>query len=117
MPQAVYKPNRDKDEYVIFSTIVDNVTFGVLTRDEMLNLNRYPDWPNEETLQRADETGTSWIWGRTPQWDEEVLVTNIPEEVADFGWVKHRDLADFARAQIPDDIEALKRLVRPCEDD
>ena len=115
MGRSLYKPHPDKDEYVIFSTIVDNVVSSVLTRHEYL-AHGY-DWLDEAAIARADETGASWRDWREPMWDKDQLVSNLHDELPEQGWVKHRDLADFTRAQETNDLDLLRRLVTDAQDD
>lgn len=116
MGRAVYKPNRDKDEYVIWSTVVDSPVSDVLTREEMLAV-----WNGgKDSLDRADKYGHSWQdpMGIPIGWGEQEYIREINVDGEDFdGYCRFEDIADIVRADNNHDAETLRRLIVPIEDE
>lgn len=114
MGRCVYKPSPDRDEYVIWSTVVDAPVSDVLTRDEAVR--KFPG--GEDSVARADETGASWqdwrerFWG-TKQWIRELRVEDQWFE----GHYRFEDLPEIMRAWESQDKYALNRLITPFEDE
>lgn len=114
MPSYVLKPRKDRDEYLIYSTIPDSPVSPVRDREGIINflVNEY--WnantreEAEERIARADVRGMSWAWTDDRAWDDLVLVLNGPEGTD--GQYNHRDMADVTRAYNAADIEALQKL-------
>lgn len=127
MGRAIYKPDPDLDEYLIFSTIVDAPVSPVMNREEIfeewrtsceqLNGARPSLEETEKSLARADAQGQSW---REPgsYWEEEELVCisnmNI-DSTFDMAWCKHRDLAKLTRAVAAGDWDRVRELLTGIE--
>jgi hypothetical protein len=80
MPTAIIKPKRDEDFYVRYSTIVDSPCESG-TREAMVAFGIDP-----ERCDRADEAGTSALWGYTDDtlwlgWQETTI--HVREGVSD----------------------------------
>lgn len=110
MPQYVVKVSPDRDFYVEWSTIVDDV-IGFGTRVEMidhLRRNSQIGGPPEPRMERADLTGTSINGARLGGWDHDTFVIN------QLGLLSRSDLEAYAVAKT--DREAFA-LLKPFEDD
>lgn len=125
MGRWIIKPNPDKDEYIIWSSIVDNVISDVLTREGMLEHLTAPSfWPAPwarcevtEHLDRADTFGTSNPL-LVEKWGAETLLNNVEGLDCEHSYlISFNALADFTRAQQSNDIETLKRLCTICQED
>lgn len=113
MPGYIVKASPDEDFYVIWSTVVDNITFSG-TRDEILayeletlgsmqHIN--PEHRPEGRIARADATGTSAMWPEENAgpdkylgWnDETFLVSNDEDDsLPGFFEIKRSDLRHYA---------------------
>ena len=127
MGRAIYKPDPDLDEYLIFSTITDGPVSLVMNREqiaeewkascELLYGERPCDADTRRSLDRADAQGQSW---REPgsYWEEEELVCisnmNI-DSTFDMAWCKHRDLAKLTRAVAAGDWDQVRELLTGIE--
>lgn len=127
MGRAIYKPDPERDEYLIFSTIVDAPVSPVMNREEIFEEWRtsceqlYGARPSlEETemsLARADAQGQSW---REPgsYWAEEEIVRVVnmrPSSPIEMAWCKHRDLAKLTRAVAAGDWDRVRELLTVIE--
>lgn len=111
MPTYIVKPNPDRDLYVEWSTVVENLT-GVGTRAQIGGA--------EDRMARADETGSSAAGGMKGYrgWDDgQFLVTNTERRDAHFFWLLRADLEAYADAYAADDVEAAERLLKPIPDE
>ncbi len=129
MGRMVVKTARDRDQYLIWSSVVDAPIAGPGTRAEALawltsaERDRWrmtaPD--AEEALSRADVHGSSARGLRDGRWDDEPLpvVSGSPDD----GWyrIRRERLTDYADALGRDDEAAAQALLecwqRHDEDD
>lgn len=97
MPSYIIKPKRDEDFYVTYSTVVDSPTaFG--SREDYEN-----DRTGEDRIARAEEHGTSALWGNPPYlgWHEDTIMVREgivdPTKPEDWshGTVSRSDLREF----------------------
>lgn len=109
MPRCVIKPHPEKDEYVIWSTVVDSPVSEILIRKEAVQ--EYPG--GEESVARADETGASWADWRKEYWGTTKLIREISvgEEYFD-GICQFEDIPDIIRAWTDGDAERLRELIK-----
>lgn len=127
MGRAIYKPDPDLDEYLIFSTIVDAPVSPVMNREEIseewrksceqLYGARLSPEAVEKWLARADANGQSW-YGTGLFWEEEELVRVVnmrPDSPIEKVWCKHGDLAKLARAVAAGDWDRVRELVTESE--
>lgn len=122
MPRIMYKPRPDRDEYVIWSTVVDLPVSGVLDRDAAKEMWRdgacsimgtpISAKRAEESMQRADAKGWSLIDGEPGEY-EIVNLTNIDGYPGpyDSGVCRVADLAPVTRAIEDGDWGYLHRLL------
>lgn len=122
MPRIMYKPRPDRNEYVIWSTVVDLPVSGVLDRDTAKETWRagacsimgtpISAEQAEESMVRADTKGWSIIDLDCP--DHEGLnlanITGYPGPY-DFGTSKVADLAAVTRAIENEDWDTLHHLL------
>jgi hypothetical protein len=116
MPAYLMKCEPDRDLYVEWSTVVDNLTW-VGSRAEALRLGQ----TDEERVARTDRTGTSTLWRvegypQEGSWDDPtILVCNT--ERRDEGvysyWLNRSDLTAFAEALAVDDVARAEALLAP----
>lgn len=120
MPSYIIKPMRDEDFYVEFSTITDTIT----------SCGGRDDYPFDR-LARADQTGTSALWGNSATfedrdaeglWFRTEWYPEIPEE-ANSGripWDKVRAFCDTFRHgefhPTPDLVTGLERFDEDTDD-
>lgn len=108
MPRCVIKPHPDKNEYVIWSTVVDAPVSEILTREEAVQA--YPG--GEESVARADETGASWADWRNTFWGTTELIREISVGDEEFyGTCKFEDIPDIIRAWTNGDAARLRELI------
>lgn len=108
MPRCVIKPHPEKDEYVIWSTVVDAPVSEILTRDEAVR--KYPG--GEESVARADETGASWADWRDIFWGTRELIREISVGNEHFhGMCRFEDIPDIIRAWTDGDAGRLRELI------
>ena len=122
MPRIMYKPRTDRNEYVIWSTVVDLPVSGVMDRDTAeetwragaYSILRTPISAEraEESMQRADAKGWSLIDGEPGEY-ELVNLANIEEYPGpyDSGTCRVADLAPVTRAIEAGDWDTLHRLL------
>ena len=115
MPSYVIKPHRDKDQYVYWSEIVDAPhCWG--TREEILTyLQELDAGPiPEQRMDRADEFGTSALWGspRIYSFDDENRSVIYEQR----GTVKVENLWDFCNSLLAAGPE-WEEFITPFEDD
>jgi hypothetical protein len=127
MPQIIIKTARDRDQYLIWSTNVDNAVAGPGTREEVKRWLLTKDrtrWTADEVeriLERADANGSSDRAVRFGWWDDEFL--SVVEGSPNDGWyhLRRDRLADYADALLRDDEAAAVALLecwrRHGEDD
>jgi hypothetical protein len=120
--QAIVKAAKDRDLYLIWSSVVDNAIW-VGNRAELLeHLQReyrreHPDsTPNpgkapEDRVARADRTGSSMIDPECYRWDDEALT--VMEGSPPDGWyhIRRERLAEYAEALLRDDEAAAVALL------
>jgi len=124
---AIYKPDPELDEYLIFSINVDAPVSPVMNREEI-----FEEWRTlceqlhgahlspeavEKSLARADAKGQSW-YGTGSFWEEEELVSVVnmrPDAPIEKAWCKHRDLAKLTRAVAAGDWDRVRELVTESE--
>jgi hypothetical protein len=123
MPTFVMKVARDRDLYVGWSTVVENLVWAgtraealaVLARDIPVGYEPKPGNSPEDRLQRADETGTSACWYDTdPQdgaWDDPVQI------VEQRGLLRRADLARYVDLYTAGDAEGAFALLKVFEDE
>lgn len=122
MPRIMYKPRPDRDEYIIWSTVVDLPVSGVLDRDTAKETWRegacsimgtpISAEQAEESMQRADTKGWSLIAG-DPAEHELVNLTNLDDYPGpyDSATCKVTDLAAVTRAIETEDWDTLHSLM------
>lgn len=124
MGYQIYKEAPDVDYYIEWSSYVEAPTFGG-TREEILPYlwesdDRKPDRIREtdpshpeNRLKRADEYGTSALWGnpRDGGWEDD------GEVYQQEGTVKRADLFVLARRLGEDENADVSDLIKPFEDD
>lgn len=122
MPRIMYKPRPDRNEYVIWSTVVDLPVSGVLDRDTAKETWRagacsimgtpISAEQAEESMVRADTKGWSQINGDCPD-HEGLWLANIDGYPGpyDFGTSKVADLAAVTRAIENEDWDTLHHLL------
>lgn len=112
MGRFVYRPNPDKDEYILWSTVVDNAVSPVLSRAEMA----------EFMLQDAIAEAKRRIeinldQARMPDDDDLILVTNVQhDDFEEFYDLDPANLVEFVKAQEAGDTETLGRILAEVED-
>lgn len=112
MPTYIVKPDRDRDFYVSWSTVVDNVT-GCGTRSDFI---AEPD-VTEERMARADANGTSALDPSAYGWDDETfLVHNMPDP-PHVGLLPRKLLAQFALLCVEGRDTEAAAFLEPLEDD
>lgn len=122
MGNIVMKVDRDRDQYVIWSSVVDAPAFIGNRAETATELAR--DIPRgyapaagnspEDRLARADETGTSAVYGEPPfdgAFDDSGMI------VEQRGWLPRADFARFVDAVVADDMDAAYGVLQPFEDD
>ena len=112
MPSYVVKPDKDKDEYVVWSTIVDSVTwFG--SAEELMYDN--PE-VTRERIDRADLQGTSAYYGKFCGYSElEFVCQNIDKlhDEVDFVLVNRENLYEYSLATYEENYELAETLCSP----
>lgn len=122
MPRIMYKPRPDRDEYVIWSTVVDLPVSGVMDRgtakemwrDGACSIMGTPISAEraEESMQRADTKGWSIIDGDCPEY-EGLNLANIFSYPGpyDFGTCKVTDLAAVTHSIEAADWDTMHALM------
>lgn len=122
MPRIMYKPRADRNEYVIWSTVVDLPVSGVMDRDTAKETWRagacsvfnFPISAEqaEESMVRADTTGWSIIDFDCPE-NELLRLANIEEYPGPYesGICQVADLAAVTRAIEAGDWGTLHNLM------
>jgi hypothetical protein len=114
MGQAIVKAARDRDLYMVWSSVVD-APVAVGSRNQMVEYARqeWRDTPEqaEAALQRADTNGSSDRAMRFGWWDDETLP--VMEGSPPDGWyhVRRDRLVDYAEALLHDDDAAAVALL------
>ena len=124
MGKFILKTARDVDLYVEWDTRVEFVTFigdrdstldYLVEEDARQHVGFFPDPGNapEDRLRRADEFGTSALFGnpRSGGWDSSGFI------VEQRGVLRRADLLEFAEAIEADDKDRAYGLLQPFEDD
>ena len=124
MPEFIVKLDREHDEYISWSTVVDSPTSEILTKEQArrrLPLY-YPLWAEaiDEGLDRAEEIGTS-VRGRIGAhfegaFDDDGFVVYNVSGVPGGSWLPRANLRDFAHAFAAEDAEKCLSLVEPPDD-
>ncbi|SNV70433.1 Uncharacterised protein [Corynebacterium imitans] len=121
MSRTMMKPRHDRDEYVIWSTVVDLPVSGVMDRGTAKATWAAGAWSAmgtpismeqaEESMQRADTKGWSLIDGEPGEY-EGLNLANIDGYPGDydFGAFKITDLATITRAIEAGDWGTLHNL-------
>ncbi len=116
MGRCILKTDRHRDEYVVWSSVVDDIIIGPGDRAAMgrhlLKTRTY--WPEEadEVLVRADESGTSDRVFRFGAWDDKELRVGMNR------WLRRGDLHAYAHAvNVDDDGRSAEELLNSYEDD
>jgi hypothetical protein len=127
MPQIIIKTARDRDQYLIWSTNVDNAVAGPGSREEVKqwllaeDRTRWTDEEAERILERTDANGSSDRAVRFAWWGDEFLP--VGEGSPSDGWyhLRRDQLADYADALLRGDEAAAVALLecwqRHDEDD
>lgn len=122
MPRIMYKPRADRNEYIIWSTVVDLPMSGVLDRDTAKETWRagacsilgtpISAEQAEESMTRADTKGWSIIDLDCPE-DEGLALANIDGYPGpyDFGICDLADLPAVTRAIESGDWDTLHQLL------
>lgn len=122
MPRIMYKPRPHKNEYIIWSTVVDLPVSGVLDRDTAKETWRAGACSimgtpisaerAEESMQRADTKGWSIIDGDCPEY-KLLRLANIEEYPGPYesGVCRLADLTPVTRAIENGDWDTLHRLL------
>lgn len=119
MPGHIVKPSRDRDFYVRWSTVVDDVT-ACGSRAELTEyLAKFHGYiaADPARFDRADESGSSAVEGSSAWfgWDDDTFVLRQYEEDRA---VKRADLEAYAIARCADNEgEALKHTYVLPDDD
>ncbi|WP_185963384.1 hypothetical protein [Corynebacterium guaraldiae] len=122
MPRIMYKPRTDRNEYIIWSTVVDLPMSWVLDRDTAKETWRaggcsilgtpISEEQAEESMVRADTKGWSLIDGEPGEY-ELLNLANIEYYPGpyDSGVCRVADLAPVTRAIEAEDWDALHQLL------
>ena len=122
MPRIMYKPRPHKNEYIIWSTVVDLPVSGVMDRDTAKETWRagacsimgtpISAEQAEESMQRADTKGWSIIDLDCPEY-EGLNLANIDGYPGPYGFgtSKVADLATVTRAIETGDWDTLHRTL------
>ena len=122
MPRIMYKPRPDKNEYIIWSTVIDLPVYDVMDRDTAKEAWRagacsiigapISAEQAEESMVRADTKGWSIINGECPEY-EGLNLANINDYPGpyDSGDFKITDLAAVTRAIEAGDWDTLHNLM------
>lgn len=110
MPTFVVKPERERDFYVLWSTVVDNVV-GVGDAATVLGFEGDPGG----RLSRANEYGTSALDAKSYGWDYgKFIVCNMGRPGA--FWLQRKDLIVFALLLVEDRADEAMRFLTEIED-
>lgn len=114
MPRYIVKPDQAKDEYVLWSTIVDSPVSPVLNRKSMEVFlcqdywDQYTEQQAIESIYRADKWGVSdrWLTG-----DEQTIRVEAKDWIEDLhGYVKNADVVKLTNAIYNQDEKAVRAL-------
>ncbi len=115
MGRCILKTDRDRDEYVEWSSVVDDIVAGPDDRAEMgcylLETGLY--WPEDadDVLARADERGTSDRVFRFGGWEDEEL------PVGGDRWLPRAELHTYAHAcNVHDNGRSAEAMLRRYQD-
>ena len=115
MPRFIIKPVADRDEYVVWSTIVDHpVECGsrAAFADEYFDQEEYA----AERFKRADKNGTSGYDAAWFGWDhEEFLLHNMDWTDEPYRSVKRENLYVYTEAAADGDAELCAELTEPFD--
>lgn len=120
MPSFIIKPVADRDEYVVWSTVIDNVTMAGTRLEFAIEPELHAGEFAAERFERADATGSSEHFGSIFHWERDLfLVHNLSWTDEAFRVVRREDLYDFALAEAAEDADMCYALSRPVveEDD
>lgn len=118
MPEIIIKPERGRDCYVIWSTIVESVTAmgdRAQTQEYLQSRPSRVQWDDpvhgpEARIRRADETGTSDMSVSEGSWNDEWLMAEqarLPREL----------LLAYAEACCADDMDSARAMTIPFDND
>lgn len=122
MPRIMYKPRTDRNEYIIWSTVVDLPMSGVLDRDTAKETWRaggcsilgtpISEEQAEDSMMRADTKGWSLIDGEPGEY-ELLSLANIGDYPGpyDSGVCRVEDIAPVTRAIEAGDWDTLHQLL------
>jgi hypothetical protein len=125
MPTFVMKVAKDRDQYIGWSTVVENIVWvgnreeaaQILARDIPAGYDPKPGNSPEDRLRRADESGTSALYP-TPEfgpydgaWDDD------PQIVEQRGLLARGRVPAFVDAYLSDNPESAYALLRPFDDE
>lgn len=115
MPSFIVKPERDVDFYVVWSTVVDSVTYAG-TRAELTAELGAGVSTDPARFARADEHGSSAAGGYVGYlgWDHETFM--VAEPLDEQRTMPRSNLRAFAEAILADDIPAAFALTDPIEE-
>jgi hypothetical protein len=126
MPRTIYKADRERDLYVVWSSVVDcPIAWG--TRAEIVDYLRMTDHPDawaDERFERVDRSGTSAMWPSRDDpeggWSDIGWVVTemdeLPEHDSDshYVWLPRQRLAAFldalSRSESVDDIVEIREM-------
>lgn len=122
MGNIVMKIDRERDLYVIWSSVVESPAYIGTRAEVAVELERdtprgYAPLPGnspEDRLARADATGTSAMYDSPPfdgAFDDSGMI------VEQRGWLPRADLGRFVDAVIADDMDAAYGVLQPFEDE
>lgn len=116
MGRFVYKPHPDKDEYILWSTVVENAVSPVLSRAEMT------EFMLQDAIAEAERRiEINLDQARMPDDDDDddlILVTNVQhDDFEAFYDLDPANLVEFVNAQEAGDTETLSRILTEMEDD
>ncbi|APT92515.1 hypothetical protein CPHO_05990 [Corynebacterium phocae] len=116
MPRCVFKPNPDKDEYVVWSTSGETYVSPPLKRAEMINYHALVNTRAsvcEEALGRADLSGASWEDDRSIFWGTQLFLRNVGAGDQTYtGYCRFEDLGEVVRAVESLDHDLLESLIQ-----
>lgn len=124
MPAFILKLDREHDEYITWSTVVDAPTAYIVSKEQARKEfpKLYPHWADkiDELLDRAERTGSSLNsrMGNAShvegEWDDSDGFMVVEVDAVDaFSMLRRPNLRDFVHAWQENDAEKLRSLVEP----
>lgn len=114
MGRYIVKPDKDKDEWVLWSTIVDNAVSPVLMRDEMA------EWLLDDGIEELKERIARQLSRpyREFQLGSTDTVANVEHDDFEGAYKLHvNDLTRFVRAQESGDTDTLNEVLKVIDYD